>query len=347
LIPLACRTNVIQPGREQRVFQVTRPNLKNVDLNLLVIFEAVYAAGNISHASVQLGMSQPAVSNALARLRDLVGDPMFVRGKSGVSPTARAESLIGPVRDALGLIRLNLTASGEFDPATYKRTFRIGASEALEPLVMPALCREVDASAPGVSIESHCSSQADLAAEVLSGRFDIAVIDHPVGTPDIQTYPLFTAAPVVVARKQHPAIAGTLTEEVFRTLGHVVLVSEASGHGRIEHELASHRLSRRRVYRVSKLWSIAQIVERTDLLGILPRRFAEEAAVSFDIAIYEAPVPLSPQHFFMVWNVKSAEDLGHKWLRETMIKSVMDGWAGTPPVMTADKAPDIIVRAPD
>src|SRR5450631_1635352 len=100
-------------------------NLKNVDLNLLVIFEAIYATSNISRAADRLGMSQPAVSNALARLRDLIGDPLFVRATQGVEPTIKAREMIRPVRDALGVIGRQLGSGTDINLATYKRLFRI------------------------------------------------------------------------------------------------------------------------------------------------------------------------------------------------------------------------------
>src|SRR6195952_4618132 len=114
-------------------------NLKNLDLNLLVVFEAIYSAGNISHAATQLAMSQPAVSNALARLRELLNDQLFVRATRGVEPTTKAKAMIGPVREALGLIGTQLGRSGEDDLASYRRTFRISPMDVLEPLIIPPL----------------------------------------------------------------------------------------------------------------------------------------------------------------------------------------------------------------
>ena len=158
-------------------------SLKNVDLNLLVIFEAVYAAGNISHAAIQLSMSQPAVSNALTRLRELLDDPLFVRDKKGVRPTVRAEAIIGPVRDALALIGRQLDAGKEIDLATYKRAFRVIMVDPLEPLVMPAVLREIDAKAPGISIETYPSFRADFSSDILAGTIDLAIYVYPVNAP--------------------------------------------------------------------------------------------------------------------------------------------------------------------
>src|SRR3954465_8133668 len=111
-------------------------NLRDLDLKLLVVFEAIYAAGNISRAADKLAMSQPAVSNLLARLRELIGDPLFARGRRGVEPTLKAQGMIEPVREALGLIGRQFGAGGEIDLASYRRTFRLSVMDPIEPLLL-------------------------------------------------------------------------------------------------------------------------------------------------------------------------------------------------------------------
>src|SRR5262245_8771229 len=136
-------------------------NLKNLDLNLLVVFEAIYSAANISHAAEQLAMSQPAVSNALARLRDLLNDPLFVRAKRGVEPTSKAQEIIGPVRDALGLIKRQLDSGGALDLATFRRRFRVLMIDTLEPILVPPVLKVVTEQAPGIQIESISGYRID------------------------------------------------------------------------------------------------------------------------------------------------------------------------------------------
>ena len=128
-------------------------NLRNVDLNLLIVFDAVFATGNISHAARQLALSQPAVSNALTRLREHFDDPLFVRAGRGVKPTTRSQQMIEPVREALRLIRQQFDGGGTLDLASYKRVFRIVIVDPLEPILMPPLLRDISAHAPQVTIE--------------------------------------------------------------------------------------------------------------------------------------------------------------------------------------------------
>ncbi len=314
-------------------------NLKNIDLNLLVVFEAVYAAGNISHAASQLGLSQPAVSNALRRLRDLIGDPLFVRDRVGVKPTLKADSMVAPVREALGLIGRHFGAAQELDLASYRRVFRLLMIDALEPILMPPVLRLVDAKAPGISFECRPAFRTDFVTDLLSGSIDLAVYVYPVNAPQIVCVPVIYVDPVVIARKDHPAIKGKLDLATFQALGHIILTDEVRGFAHVERDLVAHRVPRRAVYSVTKLWSMPPMVQRTDLISIVPRLFAEDVAASFNLAIHEPPSPLSAQYLYMMWHARSTDDAGHAWLREALQATVAPGDRGTSPSPRRDAPP--------
>jgi DNA-binding transcriptional LysR family regulator len=296
-------------------------NLKNLDLNLLVVFEAIYSTGNISRAAVQLSMSQPAVSNALARLRSLIDDPLFVRAKRGVEPTSKAREMIGAVREALDLIKRQLDGT-HLDLAAYRRQFRILMPDFLEPIMMPPLLKLITEQAPGVSIESPPVFRMDFANELLSGTLDLACYIYPVNAPDIVTVPICPVDVVIIARRQHPRIGATLDIETFQSLKQVTLIPELRALTHVEKDMAASRVQRHVVYMVGKLWSVPPIVERSDLVGTVPRRFAEEISKNFDIAIYDPPVPIAEQHLYMMWHRKNEHDPGHRWLRETLLIAV-------------------------
>ena len=169
-------------------------NLKNVDLNLLVIFEAVYSTGNISRAADRLSMSQPAVSNALARLRELIDDPLFVRAARGVEPTSKTREMINPVREALGLIGRHLDKGVEIDLSTYKRIFRVIIVDALEPIIMPPLVRT---TLSGPDLE-----RAGEAAKVLSVAVD-AALDQEYEVVDVKSWHLPPGRPVITAVRSY------------------------------------------------------------------------------------------------------------------------------------------------
>jgi len=297
-------------------------NLKNVDLNLLVIFEAIYSTGNISRASERLGMSQPAVSNALARLRELIGDQLFVRTPRGVDPSIKARELIAPVREALGLIGRHLDAGPDFDLSTYSRLFRIIVVDTLEPIIMPAVVRTLLAEAPGVNIEC-IQGDGQFYEGIRTGTIDLACFSFPVDTTDMIVQTLCPADLVVVSRRDHPGIERPLDLETFQRLPHIALGRELRGLTNIDRNLIARGMPHRRVgYMAAKGWSIPPMVERTDLLGILPRRFVQEIAGNFALDIHELPVELPEQFMYMMWHANRELDPGHKWLRQSIMQAV-------------------------
>jgi DNA-binding transcriptional LysR family regulator len=296
-------------------------NLKNIDLNLLVVFEAIYTAGNISHAADHLAMSQPAVSNALARLRDLIGDPLFVRAARGVEPTGKAKDMIGPVRDALGLIKRQLDGGQDIDLATFRRRFRVLMIDTLEPILMPPVLKVIIERAPGIQIESVSGYRVDFVNEILTGNLDLAFYVFPVNAPEIVTVPICPVEVVFIARRGHPKIGKTLDLETLKSLKQVTLTPELRAHTNIDRDMVAHRVPRDVAYMINRFWSMPAIVERTDLVGAIPRRFVEEISRNFDIVAYEPPVTISEQYLYMLWHAKNEHDPGHKWLREQMLQA--------------------------
>jgi len=294
-------------------------NLKHLDLNLLVVFEAVYSAGSISHAAGQLAMSQPAVSNALARLRDLLDDPLFVRAKGGVEPTTRAKALIDPIREALGLIGLHIGSPDAIDLASCRRMFRISTMDALEPLLIPPLLNIIAKRAPGITIEG-LASHRDIAQDVLAGKLDLACFAYPATSPEISIEPIGPVDVVAIARRDHPLIGMSLDVPMMRGLSYVALTSELRGFTQVDRELLVHGIKRRVVMSVSRLWSVPSIVAGTDLVGMIPRAFADCVAANFDIVIHELPVAISGQHVYLMWNRKMDGDIAHKWLRDHLLQ---------------------------
>jgi DNA-binding transcriptional LysR family regulator len=293
-------------------------NLKNLDLNLLVVFEAIYSAGNISHAATQLALSQPAVSNSLARLRELLNDPLFVRAKRGVEPTMKAKSMIGPVREALGLIGTQLGSTGGDDPASYQRTFRISTMDILEPLMIPPFINLMAERAPKVSIEC-VMTQPTLVQEVLAGKLDVACFPYPVTSPEISIVAIGPTDGVIIARRNHPRIGTTLNASAMNDLAYVALSADLRGFTQIDRELLVHDIKRRVVTSVARAWSMPSIVADTDLVAVVPRAFAHYVAKAFDLVVHDFPFQMSDQHLYMMWNIKMDADPAHKWMRELLL----------------------------
>ncbi|MEG3143884.1 LysR family transcriptional regulator [Sphingomonas sp. RT2P30] len=219
------------------------PNLKSLDLNLLIVFDAVYTARSISRAADRLGMTQGAVSNALGRLRDRVGDPLFARSQHGVSPTLKAAQMVGPIREALATIDRQL-ADAPFDLQHYRRHFRIMIGDLFEPIMLPPLLRKIATAAPHVTVESASHLRLDVVKALRSGSTDLAAFLYPIDAPDMHVEPLCRIEHLVVARRGHPEIGETLDAETFARLGHVVLEAELRDRLAIEQNLFSEGIAR-------------------------------------------------------------------------------------------------------
>jgi DNA-binding transcriptional LysR family regulator len=304
-------------------------NLRDLDLKLLVVFEAIYSTGNISRAAEKLAMSQPAVSNQLARLRELLDDPLFARGRRGVEPTTKAQTMIGPVREALGLIGRQFGDGAEIDLATYRRTFRISLFELLEPILLPPILNLIAERAPGIAIEG-IPARPEFAQDILSGTLDLACYAYPIASPEISVMPVVSADLVVIARRNHPRIGKAIDAGALSSLGFVALASDLRQMTMIDRDLLLHGIKRRIVYGVPRLWSIPPLIAASDLIAFMGRPFAAYLASTFDLDVYEMPVSLPHQHAYMAWHTKMDDDAGHKWLRGAMLAAARDRLGALP-----------------
>jgi DNA-binding transcriptional LysR family regulator len=319
---------------------MVKKNIRDVDLNLLVVFDTVYATGSISRAARQLSLTQPAVSNAISRLREHFNDQLFVRSGRGVKPTVRSQQMIKPVRDALRLIAIQLDGRRDIDLPTYERQFRIVIVDPLEPLLMPALLQDIDGRAPHVSIETRPPSHTKVVDELMAGTLDLACYTFVLSVPGLVVVPLMPCDYVVISRRDHPRIGKVLDKDTFMALGHVGLIPELRAHISIDRDITMRVSPRRVPYLVNKVWSIPALIGGTDLITVLPRRFAEYVAPIYDLAIHETPVAISEQDYHMMWHEKNNDDPGHRWLRESLLIAAGQKVPGNlPPRATSKRRP--------
>lgn len=288
--------------------------LKNLDLNLLIVFEAVYSAGNISRAATRLGMSQPTISNALRRLRDSLGDPLFVRAGRGVEPTPRAVQMIGPVREALQMIESGVSPGDHFDPTTSSRHFRLVVFDAMEPIIMPPVIRRIQ-DYRAVTIENLGVVGTPMSAKLNDGSLDLVISGFLRESRETRCEALTQVHMSAVARRDHPAIAGELTLKQFQTLGHVALVPRVRALSRVDEALRRLDIRRHIAYSVTKLWSFPQILMTTDLIAILPTPFAKAIAKNYSLSLYDLPFDYPEERVYMTWKTSRTNDPGHRWLR--------------------------------
>src|SRR5438132_11598272 len=250
---------------------ITRMNVHDLDLNLLRVFDSVLHERGVTPAAARLGLTQPAVSNALVRLRNVFGDALFVRTPTGMDPTPFARELAEPVRQALALLESALAHGPGFDPATSTRAFRFYMSDLGQIEFLPPLVERVQSAAPGVRLEAVALEVEDIADALASGALDLAVGFLPGLGPPVRRRALFRDPYRCLMRADHPITS--LTKKKFAEASHA-LVSYRGGHRVIEEALERAGLARKIALRVPHFTVVPMVLERTDLILTLPARVA-------------------------------------------------------------------------
>ncbi len=220
-------------------------NLERFDLNLLVVFDTLMRERHVGRAGEALGLTQPAVSHALTRLRHLLDDPLFVKHAKGMRPTPRAEALADTVASALRTLRQALNKEQAFDPATAKRTISIGGSDYVDFTLMPRLLPIVREAAPGFDLRLRSVNSQTVLQELRRHELDIAIGPTTFAPEGVKLTPLFTERFVLIARQGHPALHGTLTPKAFAGLQHLLVSQKGDPTGIVDDVLREAGLSRR------------------------------------------------------------------------------------------------------
>lgn len=291
-------------------------NLRTVDLNLLTVFDAVYAERNLSRAAQRLAMTQPAVSNALARFRALTRDRLFVRAARGVTPTPLADRLADPIRRALELVREGLEGVRAFDPRTSRRSFTLASAFGIEVLVGADILSWARRVAPGVTLRGVAVlARERLWPDLRDGIVDLAADFIPPRDGRFASERVMQAEAVVVARKGHPRIGSRLTLSRYLAEEHVVLTRSNPVDARLEGAEALLALERKVLLEVPSSLAIALVVSQSDLVGVVGRRLAEVLAPQLGLKILPMPITLPLFPAYLVWHRSRDADPGHQWLR--------------------------------
>ncbi len=295
-------------------------NLRDVDLNLLVVFQEILREKRIAAVAERLGLSQPAVSNALARLRQTFDDDLFVRTPRGMMPTALAEQLAEPVSAALDTLQRALGQRTHFDAASSARAFTVAMSDVGEVYFMPVLAQLCAEQAPGVRIDTVRAGTLDMKAGMASGAIDLAIgaFDDLLGESVFQRR-LFRQDYVTMFRRGHPleqaAQAGGLTLERFRAASHLVVASSASPYNAIGPLLEKAGITQSARFSVPHFVAVPYIVSTTDLVVTVPRKLAERAAPPFGLRFVPPPLKLPALQTNVFWHRRFHQDAGNQWLR--------------------------------
>jgi len=294
-------------------------NLRSLDLNLLLVFDAIYAERSISRAASSLHLSQPTVSNALARLRLRLADPLFVRSARGMAPTPRAKALAEPVRRALELLERGLRGERGFDFALSDREFVIAVEDYGETVILPRFIDWLAKAAPNVRIRIRPEPAALLKAEMRDGAVDLALDYFKLPDVGFRSKPLLTETLLSLTRRAHPSVREQLSLEKFLALRHVVVAPRPSAMPMIDLALAKRGLQRHIAVTVPHFLSMPMMVQTSDMVCTLPRRMAHLYADHFRLKAHAVPLRLPQFPVYLIWHASADDDASHQWLREQLI----------------------------
>jgi DNA-binding transcriptional LysR family regulator len=291
-------------------------NISSIDLNLLLVFDALLRDRNVTVAANRIGISQPAMSNALARLRKTFGDRLFVRTVRGMEPTPYAEQLAVPLRGACELVAKALALDAGFDASTSKRSFTFYMTDIGEIVFLPALLERLARLAPGIGVKVVRIPQRNLQEAMVSGDVDLAVGSFPTLKAGFFQQRLYKDSFVCVARANHPILRKTITRKQYLEATHAIVESAGTGHqAAIEKLLAEQHANLKIGLVVPHFLSLPLIVAQTDHLITIPRRMAAAFEGSSAIRVFEPPLKFPSIDIKQHWHERVHHDAANRWMR--------------------------------
>lgn len=341
---------------------MTTPNFRSLDLNLLRVFDEVMAQRSLTRAAHQLSLTQPAVSNALRRLRDVLGDELVVRSGQGVEPTPRALALWPPVREALARLQETL-APAEFDAATTTSTLVLAMADATAATLIPTLAEIIEAEAPGMAVRVVPLTTRDPRRLLEQEEADMAVGYFPAVLADLtaraqsgglvafDSRRLYDGEYVCVMRQGHPLSEGPLTLDDYCAARHMLVSFSGRPFGFIDEALASLGRERRVVLTVNQFFTAGRVVAGSDMLTVLPRHFVPVTGIAESLVLRPLPLEVPPVHVDALWHRRGPRQAACHWLLTALARAARgsfglqeaagmmpsDQWAPTP--ATARLAP--------
>jgi DNA-binding transcriptional LysR family regulator len=290
--------------------------LKDLDLNLLLIFHELMALRNVSTVAAKLGMTQPGISNALKRLRTHLEDDLFIRSSKGMEPTSFALSLDRPVALALESLEQTLNQKPIFDPKTSDHRFCLGMTDIGEIYFLPRLMDRLAHEAPGVTLQTVRTTSMRLQDDMQAGQVDLAMGLLPQLKTSFFQRSLFKQNYVCLLREGHPLAKESLTLQKFRQAQHVDVVAEGTGHMQISNIFQKKGITRDVKLMVPHFVALGHILSATDLIATVPERYAKECLKPFHLKYVKHPVALPLMDINIFWHAKFHKDPANQWLRQ-------------------------------
>lgn len=289
-----------------------------IDLNLLAALDALLTERNVTRAARRLNLSQPALSAQLARLRRLFGDPLLLPAQRGLIPTQRALDLQEPLRRALEEIRGVLLAGSAFDPATADLTVSMAASDYGQYAVLMPLAVALGREAPGLRLAFRALDAANLAQQMERGEVDVALMTPQIAPARLRMRNLFEERYVAILRRNHPAAGGVLDLDTYCGLEHVVVSPQGGGFaGPADDALAAHGRVRRVALSAASFLIVPELIERSDMVALIPERIARDRADR--LQMFAPPLPVPGFSIAMVWHDRTNDHPAQRWLRTRLL----------------------------
>jgi DNA-binding transcriptional LysR family regulator len=292
--------------------------LDKVDLNLFVVFDALYRERSVTKVAAFLSLTQPAVSNALSRLRQTFDDPLFIRTPQGMAPTPVADNVVADVREALVLLGKSVSVNARFDPAVSEKVFHLGMNDLAESLLLPRLQATVKELAPKVSITSYYVAREAATEELKAGLIDLLLDVSMVNAKTLGHQRLAELPYVLAMRADHPMLQQGITLEAYLAAEHLHVSSRRKGRGQMDVALHNMGLRRNVVMRVQNYLVAARIIEQTDLLWTVPKVLAD----TLPLAVAELPFAVESLGWNLFWHKNADSDPATRWIRERVCELV-------------------------
>ena len=291
-------------------------SLRKLDLNLLTVFDAIYVEGNLTRAASHIGMSQPAMSNALNRLRHVTKDDLFVRDGRGLHPTPVATELAPIIRQALNLLELGLETTPGLK-AGRLQAFSIAGLDYYEVVILPRLLAVIEDRAPGTTVKAVTGNSTDMEKPLRFGDIDLLIDYVPLGDKEFRCEVLFVETRVVLMDKDTMGDRTSITLEEFATSGHVNRAGREGDERLDDIDTMLGKAHRRRDIQVTiNNWlAMPAVLAGTKLIGVAPSRIAELYAPGFGLAVVPLPLEVRPIPIYMIWHESRDDHHAHRWLR--------------------------------
>ena len=299
-------------------------DLEDIDLNLLVVFNQLLVERRVSKVAENLGLTQPAVSNSLARLRKLLGEELFLRTPGGMEPTPFAEQLAESVSYALGMLHSALNQRSTFEPTTSTRSFTVGMTDIGEIYFLPALMDRLRREAPGVSLSTVRNTAVNLKDEMEAGKVDLAIGLLPQLKGGFFQRRLFRQRYVCLFRKGHRLDKKKISLAEFAAAQHVVIVSAGTGHGKVDELLKRSGIERKVRLTVPHFVGVGHILQTTNLVATVPERLAQRLVEPFGLSHVAHPATLPEVAINVFWHAKFHKAPANQWLRSLVFETFVD-----------------------